>query len=144
MFKNKASIEQWLKEMEISNYVINDDLTVDVHGSVYLEYKFIPQLPVQFNIVTGNFSIIGNEKLTSLKGCPIEVHGDFDCYNNNLQNLRHLPKIIGRQFDYFSNPELDVPIGLTSDEVHAYYLHKDLNEQLEVQKNTNKQQLFKI
>ena len=32
-----------------------------------------------------------NNDLTSLKGCPAEVHGDFRCYNNRLKSLYGIP-----------------------------------------------------
>jgi hypothetical protein len=33
--KTKEEITQWLDEYKIKNYTINDDLTVNVDGSVY-------------------------------------------------------------------------------------------------------------
>ena len=44
-------------------------------------------------IVEGNFWIDGNN-LTSLKGCPTEVHGSFSCTGNPLESLDGLPKVI--------------------------------------------------
>jgi hypothetical protein len=62
-FKNlgvgKARIENWLNEYNIINYTINNDLTIDVNGVVYLSTYKEEQLPeyIQFGNVTGYFNI---------------------------------------------------------------------------------------
>lgn len=55
MLKTKAEIQAWLDKMGVENYIINNDLTVDVNGSVDLDRKGLIEIPVQFGIVTGNF-----------------------------------------------------------------------------------------
>ncbi len=47
-------------------------------------------LPVQFGEVEGDF-LISNMNLTSLKGCPRHVDGNFDCSENSLTSLQHAP-----------------------------------------------------
>ena len=39
-FNSEKVIKDWLIDNRISNYIINDDLTVDIIGSFYL-YKFL-------------------------------------------------------------------------------------------------------
>lgn len=34
--QTREEIEAWLQKMKIKNYTINDDLTVDVDGAVYI------------------------------------------------------------------------------------------------------------
>lgn len=143
MLHDKKKIEAWLQSMNIQNYIINEDLTIDVNGNVNIEQKNLHQIPVQFNIVKGNFSCNAN-KLTSLKGAPIEVYGDFDCYHNNLENLLYLPKIITGIFEYFSNPNIDLPEDLTVKEVHSYYSYKNLNEKLPMKENNQINKPLKI
>ena len=66
--KLKTKTKAWLNEMEVENFTINDDLTVDVNGNVNLFGKGLTSLPVQFGKVKGYFSC-SNNQLTSL-GCP--------------------------------------------------------------------------
>ena len=71
------------KKYEIENYTINDDLSIGVDGSVYLEKKKLEYLPLKFNYVSGNFYCHHN-KLKSLEGSPQTVEGDFKCSSNGL------------------------------------------------------------
>lgn len=101
MLESKEEIEQWLKLHNVSNYEIQDDLTVDVNSGVYLNYvkvndpysyyfEPIVSLPFRFGRVMGDFIICDNE-LSTLAGCPTFVEGDFDCSNNNLTSLIDSP-----------------------------------------------------
>ena len=94
---NKSDIISWLDQMKVKNYTINDDLTVDVDGNVWLYDKKLIKIPIQFNKVNGDFGC-ANNKLKSLKGCPIEVNGDFYCDYNNLTSLEGCPKIVNEDF----------------------------------------------
>ena len=55
MYKTREEIENWLNEMKIYNYVINEDLTVDVHSGVNIGYKSLKEIPIQFSLVDGDF-----------------------------------------------------------------------------------------
>ena len=101
----KTLIKRWLDEMGVTNYIINDDLTIDVDGDVRLYNKNLSKLPdyIQFGYVKLNFQINDN-KLTTLKGCPFRVGRDFFCNHNQLYSLEYLPKIIGQDFIGGSNP----------------------------------------
>lgn len=101
MLKTKEEVEKWLKIHNVSNYEIQNDLTVDVNSGVYLNYmkvndpysyyfEPIASLPVRFGRVMGDFIICDNE-LSTLTGCPTFVEGDFDCSNNNLTSLIDSP-----------------------------------------------------
>ena len=93
-------VKKWLDKMCIKNYTINDDLTVDVNGQVYLHNKDIGEnggMPIQFGRVNGSFSC-SNNNLTSLKGCPEYVGGAFHCSKNKLTTLEYCPKYIGDDF----------------------------------------------
>jgi hypothetical protein len=86
------------KKYGITNYIINDDGSIDVDGDVYLYDKELTELPLTFNKVTGYFNCGGN-KLTSLKECPRWVGGYFNCDYNQLTSLEFSPDYVG---DYFS------------------------------------------
>ena len=81
---NIEEIHILCKKYKIENYKINDDLTIDVKGNVYLENLQLNRLPLKFNEVTGNF-LCHKSKLTSLEGSPKKVGGVFYCSNNKEQ-----------------------------------------------------------
>lgn len=77
---------------------INDDFTVDVEGDVDFHFVKMKSLPFNFRSVTRNFNIAFCG-LTSLKGCPEEIGGDFVCCGNRMRNLKDGPKIVDGNFD---------------------------------------------
>ena len=106
-------IEKWLDEMGILNRCeINADLTIDSRYSIKLSYKKLVKFPeyIQFRKCDNIFSV-QNNKLISLRGCPIHVELMFSCSNNNLTSLEGCPKKAGA-FYCHSNPRL-----FTKDEV---------------------------
>ena len=111
MLNTKQEIEIWLNKYEIKNYTINDDMTVDVDGDVWLYGRKFKEIPVKFNIVKGDLCCSKN-KLTSTEFLPKEVHGYFSCYNNKFTNLDNFPKIVTRLIDIRINPNLENIIGL--------------------------------
>ena len=70
-FKTYEETKNWLDDMDIENYTINDDLTIDVDGDgdVNLNNKKLEKIPVKFKSIGGYFDCYNN-KLTSLKGSP--------------------------------------------------------------------------
>src|SRR3990167_1216678 len=99
--KTKQQIENWLKEVGIVGYTINNDLTVDVSGSVDISNLKLKNIPIQFGKV-GDFYCYNNQ-LTSLKGAPKEVGGYFYCHNNQLASLKGAPKEVGGYFYCYNN-----------------------------------------
>lgn len=95
-------IAAWLERNSIIYYKINDDLTVDIPGNVWLQDLQLKEFPFQFNVVGGNFSC-SNNKLTSLLGAPRTVGGNFHCDNNQLTNLEGGPKFVGGSFSCQNN-----------------------------------------
>lgn len=100
MYNTKEEIENWLKEMKIEKYRINKDLTIDVDQCVKLILK-IKELPVKFNIVKGDF--FAKESLTTLKGFPEIVQGDFFCQNTDIENLDNFPREIHGRINLLNN-----------------------------------------
>lgn len=96
-----AQTKEWLDEMGIKNYTINDDGTVDVDGNVSLNDKSLTSIPVQFGQVTGSFYCSHN-RLTSLEGAPKEIGGSFTCRNNKKQftedDIRRVCNVRGRVY----------------------------------------------
>ena len=112
IFDSKTFEETWrphgindiCKKLDIKNYVINSDLSIDVNGSVDLSNMDLGKIPLNFNYVSESFYCQGNQ-LKSLKGCPIEVGYDFFAHNNELVTLESGPKTVGRHY-YISNNKL--------------------------------------
>ena len=102
LMNKKEEIIQWLGKHWITNYHVNDDLTVDVDGSVYLDKSNLTHIPIQFGVVVNNFDISCN-KITSLKGCPHTVGKSFNCSSNLLENLEYGPKSIGEDYNCTEN-----------------------------------------
>jgi len=100
----KVLITRWLDEMNIVNYIINDDYTIDVEGYVYLYNKGLDKFPdyIKFGRVGGNFSCSKN-RLVSLEGCPGSVGGWFDCSDNYLVSLEGCPGSVGGNFSCRNN-----------------------------------------
>jgi hypothetical protein len=99
---SKEEVEAFLKKNNIRNYTINDDLTVDVDGSVELSRKRLEMIPVKFGKVSVNFYCEYNA-LKSLEGAPKEVGGSFYCTHNKLTSLRGAPREVFGRFDCSDN-----------------------------------------
>ena len=100
-FRTEQEVIDLCSEYGIENYQIRDDGSIDVDGDVDLSsifgYGYLKQLPLTFNEVMEDFDCGGNN-LTTLEGCPKEIHGDFACSRNKLTSLEHSPKIVGKNF----------------------------------------------
>ena len=107
MLQSKSEISLWLDKYNIKNYTINDDLTVDVAGDVYLGNSGLATIPIQFGKVGGWFYCYNNQ-LKSLVGCPREVGGYFSCYHNKLTSLVGCPNVIRGEFYCDDNLKEDI------------------------------------
>jgi len=97
-FRTEQEIKDLCSKYNITDYQIRDDGSIDVVGDVYLMNRLgdLKQLPLTFNEVKEFYC--DNNNLTTLEGCPKEVHGGFACSNNKLTSLEHSPKIVGSNF----------------------------------------------
>ena len=77
----------------ITNYQINDDLSIDVNDHVSLSNRGVGEFPLKFNKVYGNFNCSSNN-LTTLENGPKFVGGNFDASYNKLSSLQGWPKEI--------------------------------------------------
>jgi hypothetical protein len=118
MLKTKEQIIDWLNHHKIENYVINQDLTVDVNGKVNLSHKNLKDFPIQFGLVKNEFDCSYN-KLTSLFGAPHTVKSHFKCNNNKLKTLEFGPKIVSGYYECSENQLTSITH--TPDTVHDFY-----------------------
>ena len=100
---NNIDIEL-LKRCITDTYTINDDGSIDVDGSVYINNRDLIKIPFKFRNVSGYFNCVNNQ-LTSLEGAPNPVRRDFDCSNNQLTSLEGAPSSVGSNF-YCSDNQL--------------------------------------
>jgi len=91
------------EKYDIRKYTINDDLSIDVNGGVFLRNKKLEYLPLRFNYVSGSFNCSYNRKLRSLKGSPKTVGGHFYCHSNKLKTLEGCPQTVDGFFDCSHN-----------------------------------------
>jgi len=82
--------EHWL----VMNYTVNSDKSVNVIGDLsFPEFaSFLKELPLNFNIVSGDFDCSLLKNLTTLKGAPVEVGGTFNCSYTSINSLEFAPK----------------------------------------------------
>ena len=92
--QTKEEIREWLNEMEIKNFYINKNLTIDVDDNVNISGEKLKKIPVKFNNVNGCFDC-GNNELISLKGCPAIIKDYFSFINNKIKTLAYCPEEIG-------------------------------------------------
>jgi hypothetical protein len=102
LFENQQSIHELCREYRITNYTINDDVSIDVDGNVNLFDRELTKLPLKFRNVSGNFWC-HNNKLTSLEGSPLSVGGNFWCFDNKLTSLEGSPSSVGGYFYCYMN-----------------------------------------
>ena len=104
---DEQKIHDLCKKYGIENYTINNEGSIDVNGSVYLEVKGLTKLPIRFRNVSESFMYghfyCYNNNLTSLEGAPNRVGGDFVCNNNQLTSLEGAPTSVGGDFYCFNN-----------------------------------------
>lgn len=79
------------------SWKINEDFSIDVWGDVNIAGHALNEIPVKFNVVTGNFDCAFNN-LKSLFNSPREVGGDFSCESNHIVDLKFAPIHIGKNF----------------------------------------------
>jgi len=94
-------IKEWLKKHHIKDYKINDDLTIDVNGIIELSKSgFSGNFPeyIQFNKIIGAFYCSKNEEMTTLRGCPKIVTGDFSCTQTSITSLEYGPTYVGDHY----------------------------------------------
>ena len=103
----KAEVIKACNTYDIRYYTINDDLSIDVDGDVYLTSINLEYLPLRFNYVSGYFSCSTN-RLVSLKGCPRTVGGNFSCAYNELKTLEGCPQTVNGNFLCFGNELKDL------------------------------------
>lgn len=120
---SKEYLELYLENIGVKDYRINEDMSVDVFGNVWLASLKLKRIPIKFGTVFGNFICKNNELVTlnnapkkvtgyfdcsgnslnSLKGGPVEVEESYYCNSNGIKTLQGGPKKIGNHFIFSEN-----------------------------------------
>lgn len=98
----EKEIHRLCNEYDIKDYTINNDLSIDVNGSVFFHSNGFQYLPLNFNYITVDFYCYDNH-LISLEGSPQKIDGHFFCYNNRLETLKGGPNEVGGAFSCDKN-----------------------------------------
>jgi hypothetical protein len=95
----KFEIESWLFDNKVQAWVVNDDLSINVDGSVIIEQKLLKSLPYKFNRVNGAFSVYRND-LKSMENCPSYVgRGDFSVEANyKIKDFKGSPRVVNGDY----------------------------------------------
>ena len=110
-------IEETCEELGIDNYTIKNDMSINVYGEVYISKLDLIEIPLNFNIVEGDFNCYKN-RIKSLQGAPKIVKGDFDAGYNKLTSLEFMPIEISSDA-FFDNNDLKTLKGMTEQSNNA-------------------------
>ena len=103
--KTKEEIIEWCEILEIKEYTINEDMSIDVDTHVNLIGRSFEKFPITFNKVWGSF-LCNTGNLTTLEGSPKYVGQDFKCNSNNLTSLKGGPEKVEGNFNCAGNDKL--------------------------------------
>jgi hypothetical protein len=107
--ESEKSLKELCKNLKLNDYNINEYNTVDVNEDVVIKRSTLKKLPLQFNIVNGNFNC-SDSILSTLEGAPKKVSGSFDCSDNMLSSLENGPVKVGDSY-YCSDNILENLLG---------------------------------
>ena len=100
-------IQKWLRPfLFVNQYHVNSDWEIDIVKGDFIAYEDnIPELPeyIQFGECVGAF-VMDAKGLTTMRGCPRIVHGDFYVGHNELQFLDGSPEYVGGSYSIRENP----------------------------------------
>jgi len=96
---NQDTIIQFCKHNNIIDYSINADGSIDVNGSVSLDFMSpnVTVLPIVFNSVSMNFAC-SDGGLTTMQGFPKIVGRDFLCNNNTIDSMEGGPHTVNGNY----------------------------------------------
>jgi hypothetical protein len=104
VFRKEPNVDEKTRRFILDHNLVWNRITCryDSKYDVNISRLGLESFPIKFGKIGGDF-ICMNNKLTSLKGAPIEVYGDFICDKNKLKTLEYAPKIVGSSFMCLEN-----------------------------------------
>ena len=122
-FKSREEIEAWLKECNVGNYEIHEDLTVTLNDDLELSFWRLQSIPIKFR-KTKSIDVSHNQ-LTRIDWAPEVVDGFFNCNNNFLKSLDGGPKKVHGHFEIDTNAVYNLVGG--PEEVNGFYICSNTN-----------------
>jgi len=101
-------IQKWLEKNDLDKTcTIKDNLEIFTDQSINKDFRFDGNFPeyIQFADMDNWMSIAGN-KMTTLRGCPRHINGNFYCEDNDLINLDFAPNILRTGIFVYGNVRL--------------------------------------
>ena len=93
-----ALVKEWLSNQGITDYELDDEYRISTN--CYIRVQVDGNLPEYINFYqVYDFSLLGTENTTSLRGCPETVQRDFRCCRcPNLKNFEGCPRLVNCDF----------------------------------------------
>jgi len=92
------ALRQELLHMGVKDFKIREDKTVDLVNNTTCNPSYsTKELMVQFGECHGNFQMTHN-MLTTLKGCPTHVYGEFNVSNTQITSFAYAPTFVETNF----------------------------------------------
>jgi hypothetical protein len=103
----RERIEDWLEEMNVNNYIINDDLSIFLKKHLRIMKVDIRELPsyINFSVCDGYF-YMGYCQLISMRGFPRHISNYFDVPNNLFKDFKGGPTYVTGSINVSNNPLL--------------------------------------
>ena len=60
-------------------------------------------MPIQFGTIRGNFGCVGNKNITTFKGFPHTIHGNFSCAKNKISSFEFSPSYVSGVYSCSQN-----------------------------------------
>lgn len=110
--KTKDDIKKLCDYYEIKDYLINDDLSIDVYDNdtVDLQGTHLSHIPFNFRSISSHFCC-NCSNFVDLVGSPESIDGFFACTSNKLTSLKGAPKYVSSYFACSYNPNLKSLVG---------------------------------
>lgn len=100
-FENKPQLSdtqrEFLRKICGNNYRVDKKGFVHTNETVIINNENIEDLSfIPWGVINGNFGLLNNKFLTSLKGCPVKITGSFFVSNSpKLKSLEYISHKIG-------------------------------------------------
>ncbi len=95
---NNLSLHKELVKFKITNYIINEDGSIDCNQDVSFFRKNLNEIPFKFNKVNTGYFNISRNNIKSLKNCPKYIDNLFSCCRNKLTSLEYGPEYVGTDY----------------------------------------------
>ena len=119
----KQEIHNMCRDHGITNYTINDDMSVNVYQAVTLkDYPEENYIPVNFNKVEYGFECSFCD-IESLKGAPNYIGENFECEGNHIKTFEYFPSVI-KESILLSGNEVAELWNLFEDTKHIEYFNE--------------------